>query len=82
MSLGGSEITLNPSPIPFPASLRSEDSDPSNKSHINRDEKKEGETQVSRGRGQGITRMLLPPSPSMSSLFPQPPLHPGVAQYR
>ena len=40
MSLGRSEITSNPSPIPFPASLRSEDSDPSNKSHINRDEKK------------------------------------------
>lgn len=69
MDLGGSDITLSPFPIPFPVSLRSKDSDPSNHSHINRDQKKEGETQVSRERRQGVTRMLLTtPPPSVLSL--------------
>lgn len=75
--MGGSDITSSPFLISIFSTETQKDSDPSDKArsqtHINRHEKKEGETQVFREKGQEITRMLSPPHQKDFCLFLQPP---------
>lgn len=84
--MGGSDITSSPFLINTFPSESQKDSDPSDKArsqtHINRRERKEGETQVFREKGQEITRMLSPPHHHHFRLFLQPPPKAGPCPFR
>lgn len=80
--MGGSDITSSPFLSNIFSTESQKDSEPSDKArrqtHTSRHEKRAGETQVFREKGEDLSRMRSPPHHHHLCISPQPPPKAGL----